>query len=79
MASLGVRNENQRTYYPLPCFAEAEHGGSFKQLVDNYCRDLIEDAMRQSGGNQAEAARLLGLTYHQFRHYHRKYRQTDVD
>lgn len=62
----------------LPEQRQAELEGGFRQRVDNYCRELIDEAMRKSGGNQAQAARLLGLTYHQFRHYHRKYLGTGV-
>ncbi|MBI1372436.1 MAG: AAA domain-containing protein [Phycisphaera sp.] len=47
--------------------------GTFTEKVDEFSRRLIQDAMTQSGGNQAEAARSLGLTYHQFRHYLKKY------
>ena len=35
--------------------------------------ELIGDALRRSEGNQAQAARNLGLSYHQFRYYHKKY------
>lgn len=45
--------------------------GTFREKVDAFRRQLIDDAMARSGGNQAEAARLLGLTYDQFRHYYR--------
>ena len=34
---------------------------------------LIEDALLRASGNQAQAARLLGLSYHQFRYFHGKY------
>jgi transcriptional regulator with GAF, ATPase, and Fis domain len=47
--------------------------GTFEQRVDAYRRGLIESAMAQSGGNRAAAARQLGLTYHQFRYYAKKY------
>ena len=34
---------------------------------------LVLDAMTRAGGVQAQAARLLGLSYHQFRYYRRKF------
>jgi transcriptional regulator with GAF, ATPase, and Fis domain len=45
--------------------------GTFKEKVEAFRRHLLDDAMGRAGGNQAEAARLLGLTYDQFRHYRR--------
>lgn len=47
--------------------------GSFRDKVDAFSRQLLQDALNQANQNQAEAARRLGLTYHQFRHYHAKY------
>lgn len=47
--------------------------GTFEQKVDAFSRQLIRDAMNQAGANQAQAARLLGLSYHQFRYYLKKY------
>ena len=52
--------------------------GTFSERVDAYKERLIRDALEQSSGNQAKAARALGLTYDQFRHDYRKYRQ-DAD
>lgn len=43
--------------------------GSFRERVDGYRKKLIQDALQQAGGNQAQAARLLKLSYHQFRYY----------
>jgi len=48
-------------------------GGPFKERVARYSRRLLERALAEAGGNRAEAARRLGLSYDQFRHYHRKY------
>ena len=48
-------------------------GGTFKDQVDNFCRHMLNEATQQSEGNQAAAARRLGLSYHQFRYYHKKY------
>ena len=47
--------------------------GSFREKIDALSRRLIEEALRAANHNQAEAARQLGLSYHQFRYYHRKY------
>ncbi len=49
--------------------------GTFSERVDAYTERLIREALEQSDGNQAKAARGLGLTYDQFRHYYRKLRQ----
>ena len=47
--------------------------GNFKEEVERLERQLVIDAMAEAEGNQAEAARRLGLSYHQFRYYHAKY------
>jgi DNA-binding NtrC family response regulator len=47
-------------------------GSTYKERVANFERNLLADALRASGGNQSRAARLLGMTYHQFRHHHQK-------
>jgi DNA-binding NtrC family response regulator len=57
---------------PLPAAAKAS-GGSFKARIEALERELVENALSESGGNQAQAARLLGLSYHQFRYFHAKH------
>jgi DNA-binding NtrC family response regulator len=57
----------------FPQSAMAAHNGDFHQKIESFGRQLIEEALRHAGGNQAQAARQLGLSYHQFRYYHRKY------
>jgi DNA-binding NtrC family response regulator len=52
----------------------ASQGGTFRERVEAYERQLIRDALSASGGNQADAARRLGLAYHRFRYYAHKYR-----
>ncbi len=47
--------------------------GGFKAQIAAFSRQLIERALQASGGNGAEAARRLDLTYDQFRHYLRKH------
>jgi transcriptional regulator with GAF, ATPase, and Fis domain len=51
--------------------------GSFEEKTNLFKRRLILDALKQSGGNQAAAARLLGLSYHQFRYYNKKLASPD--
>jgi DNA-binding NtrC family response regulator len=51
----------------------AAGGDGFKQQIARFSRELLEDALRRSGGNGAAAARLLGLSYDQFRHHARKH------
>jgi DNA-binding NtrC family response regulator len=51
--------------------------GSFEERLSAFRRRLLIDALKQSGGNQAAAARELGLSYHQFRYYYKAYAETD--
>jgi DNA-binding NtrC family response regulator len=46
---------------------------TFKGRVAAFERKLIREALHAAGGNQARAARLLSMSYHQFRHYHQKH------
>jgi DNA-binding NtrC family response regulator len=48
-------------------------GGGFYRQVESYKRQLIQIALHAAAGNQAKAARDIGLSYHQFRYYLRKY------
>jgi DNA-binding NtrC family response regulator len=56
----------------LPDTGPGAAGGTFEQRVEAFERALIEEALEAAGGNQAEAARRLGLAYHRFRYYHGK-------
>mgnify|MGYP001594119636 CR=1 FL=1 len=47
--------------------------GTFHEQLESLERSLVRRALAEAGGNQAEAARRLGLSYHQFRHYHKKH------
>jgi DNA-binding NtrC family response regulator len=47
--------------------------GSFSEKVRSYAQRLIAESLKQSKDNQAQAARMLGLPYHRFRYYRRKY------
>ncbi len=51
----------------------AAAAGSFHEKIEALSRRLVTEALKLSGGNQAQAARALGLPYHQFRYYLRKY------
>jgi DNA-binding NtrC family response regulator len=62
-ADLGLIPESPDTSAP----------GHFKEKIETLEKSLITSALQSSRHNQAQAARLLGLTYHQFRYYYRKY------
>lgn len=47
--------------------------GSFHERVEAFESQLLRRAMLESQSNQADAARRLGMTYDQFRHYARKH------
>ena len=53
---------------------EEVSGASFQDKMDAYARRLLSDALTAAGGNQARAARLLGMSYDQFRHHFRKHK-----
>ena len=55
--------------------AVTAHVGTFRERVEAYERQLIHDALAAAGGNQADAARRLGLAYHRFRYYAGKYKE----
>jgi DNA-binding NtrC family response regulator len=58
----------------LPELVESAGGdGSFSARLHEYGRRLLDDALHRSGGNQAQAARDLRLSYHRFRYYLKKY------
>ena len=56
----------------LPREEDAGDRSSFHERVEAYQRRLIADALKAADGNQAEAARRLGLAYHRFRYYAQK-------
>ena len=47
-------------------------GGGFHERVAAFQRGLLQQALAACAGNQAEAARRLGLAYHRFRYFARK-------
>ena len=48
-------------------------GESFTEKVEQFKRQLIVEALEKAKHNQRQAARELGMTYDQFRHYYKKY------
>lgn len=48
-------------------------GGNFNDKVKSFERQLLADARRTANGNRAQAARSLGLRYHQLRHLLKKH------
>jgi len=48
-------------------------GNTFYEKVEVFQKRLIADALANAGGNQARAARKIGLSYHQFRYFLKKY------
>jgi DNA-binding NtrC family response regulator len=57
----------------LPHIDLASRGGSFYEKLNAFGQQLIADALGKAGGNQTQASRQLGLSYHQFRYYRKKY------
>jgi DNA-binding NtrC family response regulator len=47
-------------------------GATFREQVEGFKEQLITDALAEAGGNQAKAARALGLSYHQYRYFLKK-------
>ncbi len=57
----------------LPRESRLVNGGTFHEKVEGFKEQLITDALGEANGNQAAAARSLGLAYHQYRYFLRKY------
>ncbi|MBN1671140.1 MAG: sigma-54-dependent Fis family transcriptional regulator [Kiritimatiellae bacterium] len=57
----------------LPQAEPAAAGKAFGERVEAFKKRLITDALAEASGNQAQAARAVGLTYHQYRYFLRKY------
>jgi DNA-binding NtrC family response regulator len=53
--------------------ADVSDAGTFEERLDSLRKRMLIDALRDAGQNQAEAARRLGLSYHQFRYFYGKY------
>ncbi|MCJ8315522.1 phage shock protein operon transcriptional activator [Idiomarina sp.] len=56
---------------------KAEQSVDFKQLSQDYEKELLKQALRLSQFNQKKTASYLGLTYHQLRGYLKKYQLLD--
>lgn len=48
-------------------------GKTFYEKVEIFQKSLISDALENAAGNQARAARKIGLSSHQFRYFLKKY------
>jgi DNA-binding NtrC family response regulator len=57
-----------------PAASSGPPAGTFHERVEAFERQLVRDALAAAGGNQADAARRLGLAYHRFRYYAGKYK-----
>ncbi len=57
----------------LPATAPPLSGDSFQEKVEAFKARLVREALAAAGGNQAKAARSVGLSYHQYRYYLKKY------
>jgi DNA-binding NtrC family response regulator len=67
---------NEITAEDIGFLASGQHlpgTGSFKERVEAFEKNLVQEAINTSEGNQAAAARLLGISYHQLRYYLKKY------
>ncbi len=52
---------------------QGEQPGNFEERVEAFEKHLVSEALEASDGKQSEAARALGLKYHQLRYYKHKY------
>ncbi len=50
-------------------------GNTFYEKVEAFKESIIKKALAETGGNQAMAARTIGLSYHQYRYFLKKYTQ----
>jgi len=63
---------------PLEITSLEPLGRTFEEKVRAYEKSLLLNALKDSLGNQREAAKRLGMTYDQFRHYYKKYGLGDL-
>ena len=63
----------QASELPLEITTTEPIRGTFSQQVRAFEKALILNALKDVDGNQRAAARQLGMTYDQFRHFYRKY------
>jgi DNA-binding NtrC family response regulator len=67
----------QPSELPLEVTSDEPIRGTFSQRVRAFEKTLLRNALKDTGGNQQAAARQLGMTYDQFRHYYKKYGLSD--
>ncbi len=63
---------------PLEIIVREAIGGTFHEKCRAFEKALLVRALRDTRGNQKDAAHLLGMTYDQFRHYFKKYDLADA-
>lgn len=63
---------------PIEITAVEPLGRTFHEKITAYEKNLLTNALKDSHGNQREAARHLGMSYDQFRHYYKKYKLGDL-
>jgi len=68
----------QSSELPLEVTSAEPMKGTFSQRVRTFEKTLLRNALKDTGGNQQAAARQLGMSYDQFRHYYKKYRLADA-
>jgi DNA-binding NtrC family response regulator len=54
-------------------------GDTFQDRVEGFKQQMITDALEEAHDNQAKAARILGLSYHQYRYFLKKYTESAKD
>lgn len=57
----------------LPAAQPVAEGHTFHEKIEAFKKSLIMDALTQASGNQAKAARTVGLSYHQYRYFLKKF------
>jgi DNA-binding NtrC family response regulator len=68
----------RRSELPLEITTTEPMSGNFDEKVRAFEIALLLGALKDTGGNQRAAARELGMTYDQFRHYYKKYGLADL-
>jgi DNA-binding NtrC family response regulator len=68
----------QASELPLEITTSEPIRGTFSQRVRTFEKTLLLNALKDARGNQRAAARQLGMSYDQLRHYYKKYRLGDL-
>jgi psp operon transcriptional activator len=68
----------QAAELPLEVTTNEPTRGTFSEKVRAFEKALLTNALKDADGNQRAAARQLGMSYDQFRHYYRKYGLADL-